>query len=90
MDKIDSFREMIKSLDQETLSELCEQFLHDHQSAMNSTIEFCNNYGVQISRNEITNCMMQMQSKGEFDDVICYGTELGINDLYKKFHPSSD
>ena len=37
---------------------------------------------------EIKNYMSDMHSNGEFDNVICFGTELSENQLYKKFHPS--
>ena len=88
MASINEFRRMIADLDQNTLSELCEQFLHDHEGAMKQTLQFCSNFGLAIDHYEVRNHMMTMQLNGEFDDVICYGIELGSNDLYKKFHPS--
>ena len=88
MSNIDEFREMIMSLESNILSELCEQFLHDHEGAMKKLCEFCSKFELSINYADIKEFMMTMQLNGEFDDVICYGIELGSNDLYKKFHPS--
>ena len=79
---------MINSLGSDKLTELCEEFLHDHEGAVKSTILFGKKFGLDISRDDVKNCMMQMQLNGEFDEVVCYGIELGSNNLYKRFHPS--
>ena len=88
MSNIIQFKEMIKSLKSEVLSEICEQFLFDHEGAMRVLSEHCNSFGMHIDDLEIKNYMSDMHLKGEFDNVICFGIELSENQLYKKFHPS--
>jgi len=88
MSNIIQFKEMIKDLKKEILSEICEQFLFDHEGAMQVLTEYCNNFGMNISDSEIKDYMSDMHSNGEFDDVVCFGIELSENQLYKKFHPS--
>ena len=88
MSNIKQFKKMIKELESENLSEICEQFLFDHEGAMKVLKEYCNNFGMQINDLEIKNYMTDMHSNGEFDDVTCFGIELSENQLYKKFHPS--
>ena len=88
MSNIIQFKAMIKDLKSEVLSEICEQFLYDHEGAMRVLLEYCNNFGMNIDDSEIKNYMSEMHSKGEFDNVVCFGIELSENQLYKKFHPS--
>ena len=88
MTNIVQFREMIRTLKSEDLSEICEQFLFDHEGAMKTLSEYCNSYGIHINDLEIKNHMSTMHSNGEFDDVVCFGIELSENQLYKKFHPA--
>ena len=88
MRNINQFKKMIKDLKSEVLSEVCEQCLFDHEGAMRVLSDYCNNYGMNIDDSEIKNYMTEMHSKGEFDNVICFGIELSENQLYKKFHPS--
>ncbi len=88
MQNIIQFKEMIKDLKSEVLSELCEQFLFDHEGAMKNLTEYCYNCGMHIDESEIKEYMSYMHSNGDFDNVVCFGTELSENQLYKKFHPS--
>ena len=88
MSNINKFREMIKSLKSEVLSEICEQFLYDHEGAMKTLTKYCNDFGIHYSDLEIKDYMTEMHTNGEFDDVVCFGIELSENQLYKKFHPS--
>ena len=88
MTDIDHFRDMINELKIEKLSEICEQFLYDHDGAMKMLSQCCDNFGMIIDENEIKNHMSTMHSNGDFDDVICFGIELSENQLYKRFHPS--
>ena len=88
MSNIIQFKEMIKNLKSEVLSEICEQFLFNHEGAMKVLTEHCYNYGLNIDESEIKNYMSNMHSNGEFDNVVCFGIELSENQLYKKFHPS--
>ncbi len=88
MSNINQFKKMIKDLESEVLSEICEKFLYDHEAAMKVLSEYCNNFGMPIDDSEIKNYMSDMHSKGDFDDVVCFGIELSENQLYKKFHPS--
>tara|TARA_X000000368_G_C22782318_1_gene602108 strand:+ start:265 stop:504 length:240 start_codon:yes stop_codon:yes gene_type:complete len=79
---------MIKDLKSEVLSEICEQFLFDHEGAMRVLSKYCKNFGMNIDDSKIKDYMSEMHSKGDFDNVICFGIELSENQLYKKFHPS--
>ena len=88
MSNINNFREMIKSLKSEVLSEICEQFLYDHEGAMQTLTNRCNEFGIHYNDLEIKDYMSEMHTNGEFDDVVCFGIELSENQLYKKFHPS--
>ena len=88
MSTIIQFKEMIKDLKSDVLSEICEQFLFDHEGAMRVLSEYCNKLGMHIDDSEIKNYMSEMHSNGDFDNVICFGIELSENQLYKKFHPS--
>ena len=88
MSDINQFKEMIKELKSEVLSEICEQFLYDHEGAMRVLSDYCKKIGIHIDDSEIKDYMSDMHSKGEFDSVVCFGIELSENQLYKKFHPS--
>ena len=88
MSNINQFKEMIKDLKSEVISEICEQFLFDHEGAMRVLSEYCNNFGMNIDDSEIKNFMSDMHSNGDFDNVICFRIELSENQLYKKFYPS--
>ena len=82
------FKEMIKDLKSETLSEICEQFLFDHQDAMKILSEYSYRFGMNITNSEIKDYMTDMHTKGDFDHVVCFGIKLSENQLYKKFHPA--
>ena len=88
MSNFNQFKEMIKDLKSEVLSEICEQFLFDHEGAMRVLSDYCKNFGMNIDDSEIKNYMSDMHSSGDFDNVVCFGIELSENQLYKKFHPS--
>ncbi len=88
MSNIIQFKEMIKNLKSEVLSEICEQFLFDHEGAMRVLSDCCINFGLNLDDSEIKNYMSDMHSSGDFDNVVCFGIELSENQLYKKFHPS--
>ena len=88
MTNIKQFKAMINNLKSEALTEICEQFLFDHEGAMRVLSEYCNNFGMDIDNSEIKDYMSSMHTNGEFDNVVCFGIELSENQLYKKFHPS--
>ena len=88
MSNINQFKEMIKDLKSEVLSEICEQFLFDHEGAMRVLSDYCNKFGMNIDDSEIKNYMSDMHASGYFDNFVCFGIELSENQLYKKFHPS--
>ena len=88
MSNFTEFKTMINNLNKENLSELCEQFLTDHEGAMKVLSKYCSDYGLIFSNIEIKDHMSNMHSNGDFDDILCFGIELSENQLYKKFHPS--
>ena len=81
------FQKMINNLNEENLSELCERFLTDHDSAMKMLSKYCKDFGLIFDNTEIKDHMSTMHSNGDFDNVVCFGIELSENQLYKKFHP---
>ena len=87
MNGFNDFQKMINNLNEEILSELCEQFLTDHESAMKILSNYCRDFGLIFNTTEIKDHMSMMHSNGDFDNVICFGIELSENQLYKKFHP---
>ena len=87
MDGFKDFQNMIINLKEESLSELCESFLTDHEAAMELLTKYCDDFGLMFSDIEIKDHMTQMHSNGDFDNVVCFGIELSENQLYKKFHP---
>tara|TARA_Y100001968_G_C19243218_1_gene660553 strand:- start:620 stop:886 length:267 start_codon:yes stop_codon:yes gene_type:complete len=88
MNNFNDFKEMINNLNEENLSELCEQFLTDHEGAMKILSKYCTDFGLIFDYTEIKDHMITMHSNGDFDDVVCFGIELSENQLYKKFHPA--
>ena len=82
------FKQMIDNLNNENLSELCEQFLTDHEGAMKVLSKYCSDYGLSFDNTVIKEYMSMMHNNGEFDSIVCFGIELSENQLYKKFHPS--
>ena len=79
---------MIKNLKSDALTEICEQFLLDHEGALKILAKYCNNFGIHINELEIKNCITEIHSSVDFDNVVCFGIELSENQLYKKFHPA--
>ena len=88
MSKFNDFKKMINDLNKEKLSELCEQFLTDHEGAMILLSKYCNDSGLILENIDIKDHMSTMHINGDFDDIVCFGIELSENQLYKKFHPS--
>ena len=87
MSTFNDFKQMINNLNEEKLSELCEQFLTDHEAAMKILSRYCRDFGLVLDNTEIKDHMSTMHSNGDFDNVVCFGIELSENQLYKKFHP---
>ena len=87
MSCFNDFYQMINDLNEKNLSELCEQFLTDHESAMKILSKYCRDFGLSLDNTEIKDHMSTMHSNGDFDNVVCFGIELSENQLYKKFHP---
>ena len=87
MNCFNDFQQMINNLNEENLSELCEQFLTDHEAAMKILSRYCSDFGLVLDHTEIKDHMSTMHSNGDFDNVVCFGIELSENQLYKKFHP---
>ena len=87
MNCFNDFQQMINNLNEENLSELCEQFLTDHEAAMKILSQYCKDFGLIFDNKEIKDHMSTMHSNGDFDNVVCFGIELSENQLYKKFHP---
>ena len=88
MSTFNDFKKMINNLNEDKLSELCEQFLTDHESAMTTLSNYCSNFGLKYDDTEIKDHMSKMHSDGNFDHIVCFGIELSENQLYKKFHPA--
>ena len=88
MSTFSDFKKMINNLNEEKLSELCEEFLTNHDAAMNMLFEYSSDFGLMFNSQEIKDNMTIMHKKGEFDNIVCFGIELSENQLYKKFHPS--
>ena len=88
MNNFNDFQQMINNLNEDKLSELCEQFLTDHESAMKVLSSYCIEFGLIFNSTEIKDHMSTMHTNGDFDNVVCFGIELSENQLYKKFHPA--
>ena len=88
MSNFNDFQKMINSLNKEKLSELCEEFLTNHEAAMNILFKYCSDSGLIYDSQEIKDNMTIMHKNGDFDNIVCFGIELSENQLYKKFHPS--
>ena len=46
MSTFNDFKKMINNLNEENLSELCEEFLTNHEAAMNILSKYCNDFGL--------------------------------------------
>ena len=88
MSDFNDFQKMINSLNKEKLSELWEEFLTNHEAAMNILLKYCSDFGLTYDTREIKDNMTIMHQKGDFDNIVCFGIELSENQLYKKFNPS--
>ncbi len=88
MSNLYDFQKMINNLNEENLSELCEEFLTNHESAMNKLFRYCSDFGLILDGQEIKDNMTIMHKNGDFDHVVCFGIQLSENQLYKRFHPS--
>jgi len=82
------FKKMINNLNDKNLSELCEQFLTDHEGAMITLSKHCSDSELIFDHIEIKDHMTLMHNNGDFDDIVCFGIQLSENQLYKKFHPA--
>tara|TARA_B100000700_G_scaffold264273_1_gene301932 strand:- start:353 stop:616 length:264 start_codon:yes stop_codon:yes gene_type:complete len=87
MVSLEEFRKMMGELEEDVLATLCEQFVYDHEGAINATIKFAADFGLSIEANGVKELVTEMHKSGDFDHVECWGLQLGSNDLYKKFHP---
>ncbi|MBW3042573.1 hypothetical protein [Prochlorococcus marinus] len=88
MSDFNDFQKMINNLNEENLIELCEEFLTNHEAAMNILCKYCIDFGLIFDSQEIKDYMTTMHKNGAFDNIVCFGIELSENQLYKKFHPS--
>ena len=88
MSNFNDFQIMINSLNKEKLSEICEEFLTNHEDAMNTLFKYCSDFGLTYDSQEIKDNMTIIHKNGDFDNIVCFGIELSENQLYKKFHPS--
>ena len=88
MSNFNDFQKMIKNLNDEKLSELCEVFLTNHDVAMNMLFKYSSDFGLMFNSQEIKDNMTIMHKNGDFDNIVCFGIQLSENQLYKKFHPS--
>ena len=88
MSTFNDFKKMLHNLNEENLSELCEQFLTDHEGAMKILSKYCSDSGLIFDNKDIKDHMTRIHSNGDFDDIVCFGIELSENQLYKKFHPA--
>tara|TARA_B100000965_G_scaffold380658_1_gene377376 strand:+ start:1219 stop:1485 length:267 start_codon:yes stop_codon:yes gene_type:complete len=88
MNTFNDFKKMINNLNEDSLSELCEKFLTDHEGAMIMLSDYCSNSGLIFNNKDIKDHMTTMHSNGDFDNIVCFGIELSENQLYKKFHPA--
>ena len=75
MSSCNDFKDMINHLNEEKLSELCEKFLTDHETAMNILFKYCIDFGLILDNTQIKEYMTSMHSNGSFDNVICFGNE---------------
>ena len=88
MSTFSDFKKMINNLNEEKLSELCEEFLTNHDAAMKMLFEYSSDFVLMFNSQEIKDNMTIMHKNGDFDNIVCFGIELSENQLYKKFHPS--
>ena len=88
MSTFSDFKKMINNLNEEKLSELCEEFLTNHDAAMKMLFEYSSDFGLMFNSQEIKDNMTIMHKNGDFDNIVCFGIELSENQLYKKFHTS--
>ncbi len=88
MSDFNDFKNMINSLSNENLSELCEEFLTNHEGAMKILFKYTFDSGLIFNTKQIKDHMTKMHMNGDFDDITCFGIQLSENLLYKKFHPS--
>ena len=87
MSKFEQFKEFLLGINSDKLSDLCERFIYDHEAATKTTKELSDSFGLTLTMENIKDYITEMHKDGDFDDVYCWGIQLGSNDLYKKFHP---
>ncbi|WP_269621764.1 hypothetical protein [Prochlorococcus marinus] len=87
MESFNQFRKILLNIEADQLGALCEEFLYDHEGAIQSTLTLVSRANLKVSSNDAKVYLTEMHEKGDFDDVNCFSTPLYQNDLYKKFHP---
>ena len=79
MSTFSDFKKMINNLNEEKLSELCEEFLTNHDAAMNMLFEYSSDFGLMFNSQEIKDNMTIMHKNGDFDHIVCFGIELSLS-----------
>ena len=87
MESFNQFRKILLNIGADQLGALCEEFLYDHEGAIQSTLKLVSRANLKVNSNDAKVYLTEMHEKGDFDDVNCFSTPLYQNDLYKKFHP---
>ncbi len=65
MSNSNDFQKMINNLNEEKLSELCEEFLTNHEAAMNILVNYCSDFGLRYNTQEIKDNMTIMHKNGD-------------------------
>ena len=87
MESFNQFRKILLNIEADQLGALCEEFLYDHDGAIQSTLKLVSRANLKVNSNDAKVYLTEMHENGDFDDVNCFSTPLYQNDLYKKFHP---
>ena len=87
MESFNQFRKILLNIEADQLGALCEEFLYDHEGAIQSTLEIISGASLKFTEQEVKDFITEMHLRGDFDDVNCFSAPLYQNDLYKKFHP---
>ncbi len=84
---LNEFKFMVRSSSPDVLEKLCEQFVYDHEGAINAVMGFAANYDLSLTQDQVKELITLMHKEGDFDHVKCWGLPLGSNDLCRKFYP---
>ncbi len=87
MESFNQFRKILLNIGADQLGALCEEFLYDHEGAIQSTLKLVSSSNLTVNSDNVKLYLTEMHEKSDFDDVNCFSTPLYQNDLYKKFHP---